>query len=212
MRPIVITMAPTALDRDGIALSQTPSGAGAVTLNGTLVSGGVATMGAVSAVGIYSASNISNRTFTITGTDHYDFPISETGLTGPNNGTIVSAKSYKTVTAMTISGAAAGAIEVGPTGAGISRAVPLDRNNQAGFQVGLGLTISGTVSATVQHTFDDPFASTFDPYTATWHDHEDLATETATVDGNYAYPPSAVRLKIVSSASGTATLTIIQQG
>ena len=118
MRPIRLAMAPTATDRDGICASQTPAGAGAVTINGALASGGVATLGAVSAVTVYSASDISNRTFDITGTDYYGAALSETGLTGPNNSTVVSSKSYKTVTAVTISGAAAGAIEVGVNGTG----------------------------------------------------------------------------------------------
>lgn len=212
MRPITISMSPSATDRDGICQSQTPSGASDLTINGALASGGVATLGEVSAVTIYSASDISNRTFTLTGTNRHGEPLSET-MTGPNATTVVSLKSYKTITTVAISGAAAGAVEVGVDGTGISRAVPLDIHcpNDAA----LGLVISGTINVTVQHTFDDPFAATYNPYASsgvTWMNHDELASVTATNDGNYTMTPRAVRLKANSSSGGTATLTVIQHG
>jgi hypothetical protein len=51
---------------NNVCASQTPAGAGALVLNGTLVSGGVAYLGQNSRIYIASGSNISNRTFTIT--------------------------------------------------------------------------------------------------------------------------------------------------
>jgi hypothetical protein len=54
----------------------------------------------------------------------------------------------------------------------------------------------------------------FDPaVTPTWFDHSDtdLVAQTVNRQGNYAFVPRGVRLK-VNSGSGTATLTIIQAG
>lgn len=211
MRPITISMAPTATDRDGICAAQQRVGAGSLTINGALATSGVATLGAVSTVTLYSAGNLSAVTFTITGTDYYGCPLSESRA-GPNAGTVQSSKSYKTVTAVSTSATIGSDVEVGVDGTGTSRAVPLDINSTAGFQVALGLDVTGTIDATVQHSFDDPFSATYDPYAATWFNHSSIAAKTSDTDGNYAYPPRAIRLKINSSTSGSAILTIVQQG
>lgn len=210
MRPITISMAPTALDRDGIGLAQQRVGAGALSIDGTLASGGVATLGAVSTVTLYSAGNLSAVTFTITGTDHYGLAISESRA-GPNAGTVTSSKSYKTVTAVSTSATIGTNVEIGVDGTGTSRAVPMDIH-QAAFSVALGLDITGTIDVTVQHTFEDPFAASWDPYAATWFNHSSLAAKTSDTDGNYSFPCRAIRLKVNSSTSGSASLTIIQSG
>lgn len=210
MRPIVISMAPSATSTNAICLSQTPGGAGNLTLNGALVTAGVAILGAQTQVTITSAADISNRTFTLTGTDTRGFAVSES-LTGPNATTVTSTKSYKTVTQIAISGAAAGAVTVGVNGVGVSVPVAMDIH-QNGFSAALGLDITGTINVTVQHTFEDPFSSTFNAYTATWLDHSSLASKTADTDGNYAFPCRAVRLKVNSSSSGSCVFTIIQSG
>lgn len=49
-------------------------------------------------------------------------------------------------------------------------------------------------------------------HTARVFSHEDLAGETASADGNYAFPPRAIRLLISSYSSGFADLTVIQAG
>jgi hypothetical protein len=79
------------------------------------------------------------------------------------------------------------------------------------FNVGFGVSVTGTVSYTVQHTFDDVFAKNFNPATATWFNHEDLVSQTTNQDGNYAFPVRAIRLN-VGSSTGTVTITLIQAG
>lgn len=49
-------------------------------------------------------------------------------------------------------------------------------------------------------------------HTARVFNHDVLASQTASMDGNYAYPPSACRLTISSYSSGFAELTVIQAG
>ena len=98
-------------------------------------------------------------------------------------------------------------IVLAQTGSGSSSAAPMDHYITP-FNVGFGVVTSGTVTYTVQHTFDDVFNAAVTP---TWFSHPNIAAQTASADGNYAFPVRAIRVN-VSSGSGTATLTIIQAG
>ncbi len=74
--------------------------------------------------------------------------------------------------------------------------------------IGIGVDVTGTVTYTVQHTFDD----VFDPnVTPLWFDHPTLAAQTTDKDGNYASPPFAVRLTL-SAGNGTARIRLLQAG
>lgn len=86
------------------------------------------------------------------------------------------------------------------TGTGNTTAILLD-NYIAPFSVGFGVVVSGTVTYTVQHTFDG----------TNWYNHPTVAAQTTNQDGNYAFPVTGIRLN-VSAGGGTATLTAIQAG
>jgi len=75
------------------------------------------------------------------------------------------------------------------------------------FNVGFGVTITGAPTYTVQHTFDNPWTTT----SPVWFDHPTVAAETTNQDGNYAFPVAAIKV-VVTSGTGTATLTLIQAG
>ena len=77
--------------------------------------------------------------------------------------------------------------------------------------IALGVQVSGTITYTVQHTYDDPFAVGFNPATAVWFNHSTLSAQTTNAESNYAYPPRAVRLT-TTAGTGTATLTLVQSG
>lgn len=96
------------------------------------------------------------------------------------------------------------------TGVANSSVAPMNINTSP-FNVGFGVTVSGTINYTVQHTFDNVWSSTFDPSTATWFDHPTIASQSTNKDGNYAFPVSAIRV-IGNSGGGTATLTLLQAG
>ncbi len=96
------------------------------------------------------------------------------------------------------------------TGVGTSNVNPTD-HYVSPFNVALSVVVSGTITYTVQYTFDDVFASNFNPSTANWTDHPSLTTQSTTKDSNIAYPVRGVRLK-TTAGTGTATLTIIQAG
>jgi len=101
-----------ALDADSISQSQTPSGAGNLTINGAKASGGVATFNSARQVTITSAGDDQARTFTITGTDVNDFTITE-AVTGADTAAATSTKHFKTVTQIAVDDATAGAVTAG---------------------------------------------------------------------------------------------------
>jgi hypothetical protein len=94
---------------------------------------------------------------------------------------------------------------VSKTGTGSSSALVMNTNISP-FNVGFGVSVTGTVNYTVQHTFDDPAVGF-----TTWFSHPVVAGQTANADGNYAFPVTGVKL-LVNSGSGTATLELIQAG
>lgn len=94
---------------------------------------------------------------------------------------------------------------VSQTGVGSSSALVMN-TNVSPFNVGFGVNVTGTVTYTVQHTFDDPGVG-FN----TWYAHPTIANKTDNQDGNYAFPVTGIKL-VVSAGSGTATLNLVQAG
>jgi len=92
---------------------------------------------------------------------------------------------------------------------------PIPLNTYADpFNVGIGCDVSagGSLTYTVQHTFDDVQAPAFDPATATWYSNSTIVAQTADKDGNYAYPVTAIRILVTTYTSGSVTMTVIQAG
>jgi hypothetical protein len=211
MRPITVTVGPlAAASADAICLSQTPV-AGPFTLNGALVSGGVAYLDVPRRVLFTCAADESANSFTVTGTDWSGNPISEV-VPGP----AVSASTvldYSTVTSITISGNAAGAIEAGTSSVAASRWVRLDE--WALPQTAIQCVASGTVNFTVQQTLDDPNdpVSPVPRTSVTWVNHPDTALvgATGTVQGNYGYAPLYARV-LLNSGTGSVRATFNQSG
>lgn len=98
-------------------------------------------------------------------------------------------------------------IVISQTGEGSSTFAVLDHYISP-FNIGIGVVTSGTVNYTIQHTFDDILNSAVTP---TWFSHPTLAAQSASADGNYAFPVRAVKV-LVNSGTGTATATVIQAG
>lgn len=98
-------------------------------------------------------------------------------------------------------------IVVTQTGVGDSPPIPLDIHGRPEVSLQVDVT-SGTW--TVQQTLDNPF--TTPSANILWFDHPDTNMVAQTVDrqGNYAYVPAAVRLRLTAGTS--AKLTIVQAG
>lgn len=102
-------------DRNGIMTSSTPSGSGTLTLNGALVTDSIAILPSQRKMLIYSDNDESGDTYGITGKTAAGVAVTET-LTGPNTTTVYSVNTYKTISSITISGAATGNVEIGCVG------------------------------------------------------------------------------------------------
>lgn len=89
-------------------------------------------------------------------------------------------------------------------------------NNPCDIAVGVTIDYGlGGNSAiySVQHTFDDPFTINLNNRAlGTWRDNSVLTSAMVAGDTNYAFPPTAIRLKLYAAASAQATMTIIQAG
>ena len=96
------------------------------------------------------------------------------------------------------------------TGTGTSSLIPLD-HYVSPFNVGFGAVVSATATFSVQHTFDDIYAPGYSAASGTWFNHPNFTSVTATADGNYAFPVSAIRLNVTAS-TGTVSITAIQAG
>jgi hypothetical protein len=210
MRPIIVTVGPlTAASANNIALSQTPGGAGNLTLNGSLVVAGVAIIGNPETVTLTTAD--STHTATIYGTDWAGNPISET--VAFNGTAVTSVLSYKTITRIAVNAALTGAITVGISGIGTSPWVRLDE--WANPTVAIQCVVVGTVNYTLQQTLDDPNDPTnpVAPANVYWQQTSDTNGQGATgsIQSNYAYVPRYARV-LLNSGTGSVTATYSQSG
>lgn len=99
---------------------------------------------------------------------------------------------------------------VSVTGVGTSALVPFDHYKNPNVAA-VSVKVSGTVTYTVEYTFDDIWSNGFNPATASYMPLPDLSGLSANADGNFAFAPRACRLK-VTAGTGTATMTVIQAG
>lgn len=210
-QPRYISKTLVAASVNNIATSQTPLGAGNLTLNGSTVSGGVAILDTQRQVLITQAADESGHTFTVYGTDDNGVAISE-AVAGSAGASVHTTLSFKAVTRVAISAAATGAVQVGTNGVGMTpwQIVNWDISP---VNIGLATVVMGTVNYTVQYTYEDP-SGTYPnpsglaptPFTITA-----LAAKTATLDSNIVVPVAAVQLQI-NSGTGSVTLVILQGG
>ena len=82
--------------------------------------------------------------------------------------------------------------------------IPLDYK-QSPFNVGFGVTVTGTVTYQIEHTFDDVFDSIITPVAFS----HSTASGSTNTDGNYAFPIRAVRIT-VSTGTGDVKLNLLQ--
>lgn len=143
---LVLNGASGSFSANSVCQSQTPGGAGALTLNGALVVSGVAYLGFNQRIYITAGSDESAKTFAVVGTKLTPnglVSVTET-ITGPNASTASSLNQYYTIISITASAGTTGAITVGNY-----NTVTLDAARQvlftsAGSDSGITFTLSGT--------------------------------------------------------------------
>jgi len=157
-----------------------------------------------------AVGNESGNTFTLVGTDYNGTAITEI-FTGPNATAAYTNMDFKTVTSISISGAAAGAITVGTTTVASSMWVRLDEFSVG--QVGIQATVTGTVVYSLQQSLQDPnspFAPVA-PYQVTWLNSADASAVNAfnSIQSNYTYAPLWAKVTLLSG-SGSVVVTYNQ--
>lgn len=212
MQPITVTIGPiAAADTNGIAESQTVSGAANVTLDGALVTSGVAVMDAPRRVVITSGGNDAAINFTVYGTTFGGATVSET-VKGTNGSTSTTATDFKTVTRIATSGStSASGIIAGTNSVAGSRWVRLD--SWANAQTAIQCTVSGTVNYTLQTTMNDP-NDPFSPVgisSVVWLNTNDgdAVTAIGNVSSNFDWTPTYARV-LLNSGTGSVSAVFSQ--
>lgn len=187
-------------DADAVCESQTLGAAGALTLDGAAVSGGVATFDIARKIGIASTANFSAVTFTVTGTDP-DGVAQVVTLSGPNNNTVETDAYFKTITSVEADGALGTAVTVGTVDEACTQTIPLDY--WATEAAALSVNVVGTINYTVQQTLNKVQDRDALPHqNAVWHDIDALAAKTADLLASAVVGATAVRLLVNSYTNG----------
>ena len=182
-------------------------GAGAILINGSAVVGGVAVLDAARRVLITSGSSDTGITFTVTGTNFAGNPLTET-ITG-GAATASTTQDFKTVSSVTHSGSVAGTLTVGTSGVGSSPWFYIDRDVNP-INLGIGVTVTGTINYTVEYTYDDPNAPFSGTFPTVWS-LSALAAKAANTDSSITFPIQAIRLTQNSFTNpGTASMIVLQ--
>jgi len=200
---------PVNVDADGIAEAQAVAGAGALTLDGALVSGGVYSGDYARQIGILSAGDDSLITFTVTGTDADKRAITEavTGSSGAP-GTAESTLYFLTVTSVVASGAASGNVSVGTVDEFVTNTIPLDKYNHDPASVSME-NITGTINFSLDETFTDFQRENiieFFPANETAFNESTVATH-----GDISNHATGIRLRVNSYSSGADLQLVINQ-
>jgi hypothetical protein len=218
VRPIQKTINIAAATANTVALSQKPEDGIALTLNGSLVTSGVATFTYPTQVSFGSASNLSTVTFTVYGlvlnADGTKTANSE-AVTGPNNTTVATTLTFVNVDLITVAtattfttqrvvaGGAAVGIGTGPWWP-LDIAVP----NQV-TTISCNILASGSANYTVQYTNEDPF-NTGITQLAVAHPSGAMTGASTSQTASTTTLMRAVRVNVASGA-GQLRVTVVQQ-
>lgn len=193
---------------NGVCLSQTPAGAGALTINGSLATAGLATLDAGTVnharqVLFTFAANESARTFIVSGTVLEGGATVTESVTGTAT-TATTVNYFITVSSITVDAATAGALQVGTNGVGSSKWRVVDRHFAPETTIVCDIE-TGTATYGIQFTADDLFKSTVIPLA---RDHATIVSQTGAADGNFGKPVMGMRTKI-STGTGSVRTAVL---
>jgi hypothetical protein len=179
--------------------------------SGTIYGTPVATLDVARRVLITPAGNESSKTFTVVGTNASGLLQTEV-IAGANATSFYTNLDFKTVTSISISANAAGAITVGTNAVASSPWVRLDE--WANSTVAIQCSVTGTATYTLQQTLQDPNSPTdpVAPYSVAWLNSSDSAAvnATTTVQTSYQYAPVFARVTL-TSGTGSVSSVFSQQ-
>ena len=214
MRPIQKTISYAAADPNSAVTAETPADGVNLTLGGAFASAGVVTFPEATTVDFTSSDDISDVTFTVTGTDASGLPISES-VTGVNNNTVSTVKLFKTITIIgvaTVSTYTTETVEVGNPDTpsfGYTGWWPLDIYVPNQVTTISCNELSGSVTYSVEYTNEDPFDTTITQLAVA---HPVAALTNATADQT-AFTTTLMRAVRVNCSAGYGALrvTVVQQ-
>lgn len=214
-RPIVTSVTIGSAVPDGIANSQTSMSAGNLTLNGSLVTAGVAIFDAPRRVIVTSAGDDTGITFTVTGAgrpqNNGGAAISET-MAGADTGVAETTQDFATVTEIANSGATAAAVFAGTDDTASGPWVVWSQF-QTDFQANaFGHVLSGSPTWQIDYTFDDVFGTWLPPGQPFPIAITVPGTTGLTTDAVSQIPTGARASRLTLTAVGGVQLTSTQQG
>ena len=212
---VTFTKQLAAASSTNIATSQSGTAATPLTLNGSAVSNGVATIDTSSAANTAIGRRV---TISYTGTDT-SFAIVGTNATGNaitdtavgSGGTAQSNLDFVTVTSITPVGGGLTGVTAGTNSVGSSQWVPFNWRGYAPMNIGVAVElVSGAAIFTIQHTYDDPNnlpAGVLSPLAFS----SVIVGASQTIDGAYTTPIKALRL-LINSGTGELRIRLLQAG
>jgi len=196
---------------NAVCLSQTPSGAGAMLVNGANTSGGVYTAPTNPRyLNIVTAADEHLKTFTITGTDRNGQPMVYSTVGASSATTTVYPVSFQTITSVTVDAATTGAITMGFAAQGSTGWIPLDQHSSPTIGIGIELSTSANLTFTMQSTYDDVQAKGFQEWDA-YAIASAVVTGTASAAHTITHVARAIRFLVNPWSGGTATFTVIEK-
>lgn len=206
MRPISFTRTQPVADADSVANEQLLNASGAITIDGTLASGGVATLTVPAYLTVFSEASAAVD-FVVTGTRPGGGEQVET-LSITASGTVTGSLAFATVTGVDASAATSATISLGNAAAGYTDWIPLDiyTPNQV---TNISAKVTGTVEYSVEYTNEDPFDRSIQQL-AVPHPNASLTASSGDETQFTTTLMRAVRLKI-NSGDGSVRFTIVQQ-
>ena len=214
MRPIQKTISYAAADPNSAVEAETPVDGVNLTLGGAFASGGVVTFPEATTVGFTSTSDISDVTFTVTGTDGNGIAQSE-AVTGVNNSTVSTTLLFKTITSIAVATVTTYTVETVEVGNpdtpsfGTGAWWPLDiyvPNQVTNISVN---ELAGSITYSVEYTNEDPFDTSITQL-AVAHPVAALTGATASQTAFTTTRMRAVRVNFTAGA-GTGRVTVVQQ-
>lgn len=162
-------------------------------------------------VALASTANLSSVLFTIAGFGPTG-AVTQT-ITGPNNSTVYTTTSYSIVSSIIPNATFIGASGV-TAGFGTSGYTSLFSPSQwvADFDMGVGIVISGTITYTVQQTFDDIFNTGFANLFFFPSDDSGVVNSTTSKDSNFAFPIGGTRVQVTGTGGGSLRVMFRQAG
>ena len=207
MRSKRLSYTPVTGTTSNICASQSPgAGAATLTIDGALAVGGVIpqqTLGYIVGITV-AATDLSGRTFTITGTNADNAAQTE-DVAGPSSNTVYSTKYYRSISSITVTAGTDAAITVGTSNLTLCASTPTIPVDIYTNEHSLAVDVTGTINFTVQNCFERVNDATAP--TPNWISISALTSKTADTQSTVTDMVGAFRL-LVNTYTNTAAFAL----